>query len=126
MRYIKIVSEIYPVKFHVVLDFKTVAELKKSIKFPSKETVTEIHKLIDELDWNNAHGYTMIYKGNIFLMVKEFTGTAGCYDTLMHELIHTINMAADYIGISYSKDSEEWYAYLQGFLTKKIFEALNF
>lgn len=126
MKYIKILSEIYPVKFHVILDFKTATQLKKSIKFPNKETVTEVHKLIDELDWNNAHGYTFIYRGNIFLMVKEFTGTNGCYDTLMHELIHAISMAADYIGITFSKDSEEWYAYMLGFLTKKIFQALNF
>jgi hypothetical protein len=59
-------------------------------------------------------------------MVKEFTGTAGCYDTLMHEQVHAISMAAEYIGINFSKDSEEFYAYLQGFLTKRIFLALNF
>ena len=126
MKHFKIISEMYPIKFHVILDFKDISVLKKSIKFTKKETITEVHKLIDELDFDNAHGYTFIHKGNIFLMVKEFTGTAGCYDTLMHELTHVINMAAEYIGISYSKDSEEFYAYLQGYLTKRIFLALNF
>jgi len=108
------------------LDFKDISILKKSIKFTKKEIATEVHKIIDELDFDNAHGYTFIHKGNIFLTVKEFTGTAGCYDTLMHEMIHVISMAAEYIGINFTKDSEEFYAYLQGYLTRKIFYELNY
>ena len=125
-KHIKIQSDIYPVKFHILLDFKDITTLKKCIKFPKKETVTEVHKLIDELDLDAAHGYTLMHKGNIFVMVKEFFSSPECYDTLCHELIHAVNMSAEYLGITYSKESEEYYAYLYGFLMRKTMEQTRY
>lgn len=120
-KYIKILNPIYPFKFHIFIGYDSLDEVKKILHLKKREDTKSVHQLIDNLDYANAHAYTEHYKGNILILIKKFEKKPLCFDTLHHEIIHAINFAAEYIGIEYNKGSEEFYAYLTGFLTKEIY-----
>jgi hypothetical protein len=124
-KYLKISNEIYPFKFHVLLGFKTMEDIKKVLKLKTFKDTNALRKYLEEIDWESSAGRTTEYKGNIIVLIKDFKGNPECYDTLHHELIHAINMSAEYIGIEFHKSTEEYFAYLTGFLTKKIYKELK-
>jgi hypothetical protein len=119
--YIRIKPEMYPFKLHVLLNYATLDELKADISLKNKYHTNNLHRIIDELDWDNAHGYTWGYKGHIFVVVKFFNKNLHSFDTLHHELVHAMSYCADYIGVVWTKESEEFYAYLNGYITRKIY-----
>ena len=125
LTYIKIKQPVYPFKFHVLFGYKTISELKGVIVCTKKKHTLNVHELIDDLNMDGVDGYTLHYNGNIYIIIKSFNGSPRDYDTLHHEIVHGVNYAAEYIGIEYNKSSEEFYAYLTGFLTGKIYKELK-
>ena len=64
-------------------------------------------------------------KGWIFILVKTFTGTPICHDTLHHEITHAVDYSAEYIGIEQQGTNKEYNAYLHGFITQEIHKKLK-
>jgi len=124
-KYIKISNEIYPFRFHILLGFRTIDEIKKVLKLKTARDTNALRKYLDEIDWDISDGRATEFKGNIFILVKEFKGSPRCYDTLHHEIVHAVVMSAEYIGLELHKSTEEYYAYMTGYLTKKIYKQLK-
>lgn len=123
-KYIKILNPIYPFKFHLLIGFKTISELKRVIVYPSKKHTSNVHELLDDLNMSAVDGYTLHYSGNIYIIIKSLKEYKD-YDTLHHEIVHAVNYAAEHIGIEPHKSSEEFYSYLTGFLTGRIYKELK-
>lgn len=123
--YIVITNNIYPFKFHILLGFKTMDDFKKVLKLKTRKATNEARKYLDDIDLEGCEARTTEFKGNIFILVKNFKGSPGCYDTLQHEILHAVIMSAEFIGLELHKSTEEYYAYMVGFLTKKIYKELK-
>ena len=123
-QYIYITNPIYPVRFHVFLNYKTLLEIKQGIKFKKKTDIKLAQDEIDKLEWNTSDGYCVFYRGNIFILIKEFIKSAKCYDTLHHEISHAVFKSGEHLGFQYSVESEEFYSYMHGFITNQIYKKI--
>ena len=50
--------------------------------------------------------------------------TAKAYGSLSHEVLHCVDYIGDRIGINHNKETEEFFAYIQGYLVQQILEKL--
>lgn len=123
-KYIRILNPIYPFKIHVFLSYSIAEEINIHVKCKSKSDTKIIHDRIKELDFNNVHGYCVDVLGHIFIIVKSFKKNTHSFDVLHHEITHAIFKSANYIGIDYSNESEEFYSYMHGFITNQIYKKI--
>jgi len=123
--YIEISNPIFPFTFHVLLNYKTIPEIKKRVTSECEQHTKKIHKRLDKLKWDESQGYSDECKGWIFILIKDFNGTPKCYDTLHHEIVHAVDFSAKFIGIKHHKSSREYFAYMTGFLTNQIYQKLK-
>lgn len=112
--------EVYP--FDVLVYFgedrkPLFKELKKSI------TKTEISKL-KALDFKK--GKTVMFKGGqTLLWLRQKPNSIQDLSILNHEIFHCSCFILEKVGIRYSKKSDEAYAYLIQFLSKKIYNEIG-
>lgn len=128
MKKIKLIlkNDIYPFKFYIFINNKDKLEIKNLIKYKKgfevhKQTIEE---QIDSINLNTTIAFVFYHEVILGLILPDFKVRAEDFDSLNHELYHLVCKAGEAIGIIQSKDSEEFYAYLQGWLTKKIYTKL--
>lgn len=80
-----------------------------------------------EVDHENAKAmycwYTVDGIQNKYLILTENEWGAEDYGTMAHEVHHVVSYSLADVGISHSKDSEEAYAYFQGYLMERVIRA---
>lgn len=110
----------------VLLHFGNAASLRKVLrKYHSKDIVEEI---VANPPSEKNYGGRTIYRQDPYIMVlwlPKIPQTATEYATMAHEIFHTAVAIMQSIGASLSVDSEEAYAYLIGFLTKKVLTIID-
>jgi hypothetical protein len=68
---------------------------------------------------------TCYYNGShIVIFIKDHLSTE-MYNTLFHENLHATMQILNHIGMVYSKESEEAYAYLNGYINEKSVTTLK-
>jgi len=101
--------------FRIIVSFQNKYEkLEKSLqkKFPDGV----FYQLED-----TGEGRVIQYSNNIFLIwIREDT-----HETIAHEVFHCVHFMMDEIGCNLSEETKEPYAFLAGYLTKKIYELKN-
>jgi hypothetical protein len=69
---------------------------------------------------------TVLLSNNaVCIRLKQFDHTPNCHGTLAHEIFHAIEFVFYNVGIKLRRSSDEAYAYCIGYLTEKIYEALE-
>lgn len=128
MKKIKLIlkNDMYPFKFYIFINYSDKNEIKQNIKY---QKGYEIHKetIEEQINLSNLVTSTAItfYHETILGIILPYTkNTIDRFDSLNHELYHLVSKAGKAIGLVQSEDSEEFYAYLQGWLTKKIYTKL--
>lgn len=58
--------------------------------------------------------------GQIVIRLKNYPDSPEEYGYLAHEIYHAVNFLMEKIGVKFSEDSEECFAYLIAFITTKI------
>lgn len=120
-QHLLIKNQLYPFKFHIFLNIKTVEEIggyiKLKLRKDKEQLKAELHAISSAIQ---DEGFVYEYGGHIIVVCKVFKDTPRCWDTLTHELTHAIFKAANHIGLKYSEESEEFFSYLMGFLVGSI------
>ena len=60
-----------------------------------------------------------------YLYLRKTSLTPQSASIISHELFHTTYSILNFVGVQLAPQSEEAFAYLQGFLTKKVYKALK-
>ena len=97
-----------------------------------RDRITQESLLDIQLDFERGvgTGRTLLDEGTgvLLLWIKEPWSdnfSSESFGTLNHEIFHVVELLFDRIGITLSGDSSEAFAYLIGFITRKIHENLK-
>lgn len=72
----------------------------------------------------NSRGVT-VGKGKLYTVICYDYNSPSRIGTLIHELTHVVIDILDYSGLTLSRDSEEAYTYLVGWLTEQVFKHID-
>lgn len=86
-----------------------------------KEELDDILDGISEL----TKGQTVLLSNNTLLIWMPHIPTIEDYGTLSHEIFHCVDFLMNDIGVSLTRESGEAYAYLIGYITKKVHELIK-
>lgn len=110
----------------VLFHFGDATSLRKALRnYHTQETIDEIIANPPEI---TTYSGRTIYKQTPYTMIiwlPCIPKISAEYGTLSHEIFHAAVAIMQSIGVSLSEESEETYAYLIGFLSKKAFEIIN-
>ena len=110
----------------VLFHFGDAHSLRKELRqYHKKETIDEIVENPPKAETNSGR---TIYKSDPYVMIVWLPcvpTTLDMIDTLSHEIFHATVALMNSIGASLSVESEETYAYLIGYLTKKVLEEFS-
>jgi hypothetical protein len=122
-------------KFNFIIDYQIYPfDLMVSIGESFEELKRKVHhRVLEEdipvfADFNcEGLGHTMILMktGATILWVRKYEKTPEWRASLAHEVCHAAQFLMHRIGITHSNDSLEAYAYLRGYITKKIYEKIK-
>lgn len=98
---------------------KTLNKTKFLSKNEIKNTITEIEKL----DYSYSGLYVNCHSKHIILINKN-KDISKLINTISHEVLHFVFALSRYISIKNSEKSEEFFTYLQGYITSEIFKKL--
>jgi hypothetical protein len=102
--------------YRIVINVMVHKNCAKAVKL-SKRLTKEFYK---QYDWKAMHGaYVYSEQNNIHSIV--LAGDAGI-ETIAHECFHAVMSVLQLKGIGYSQKSEECFAYVLGYLVKKVVE----
>lgn len=107
---------------NILFHFGTKSELERALKrYHDKETINYIIETIDF----DAHGFTLYdsVKGVFVVYMPKLPDDAASFGFLSHEIFHASTAIMDAVGVELSESSEEAYAYLVGYLTRKVLSA---
>lgn len=110
----------------ILVVFGDVAFLRKAIRKYHTQEQTDAIMNGCNFD-NNQKGKTIYssYHNAFILWLNHTPQSAFDMQFLAHEIFHAANAILVAIGVNLSYDSEEAYAYLIGFLTKRIIEEFS-
>ncbi len=109
---------IYP--FDVMFSLgETDEQLKKQFK---KYNIEESNYFEYELQKGRCSQFKT---GQVIVRLKHKPKTINDLACLQHEIYHAVNYILSFIGIKYSDDSEEAYAYLITYLTEQCYKKLK-
>ncbi len=75
---------------------------------------------------NGSDGYCQVLKnGGIIIRCKNYPLTSYDFEVLQHEIFHAIFRIMDIKGLKFTRESEEAYAYLNGFITRRVYDQLK-
>jgi len=96
------------------------SEMKSRLSKAAYKLATEDDFLFGSIKGQNAH--TLFIRGHCQTIVR--LGLEASSGTIAHEIFHVVDMIFRHINISLTKDSDEAYAYLIGYITDKYYEAI--
>lgn len=117
---IKVEVDVFPLTLFVLVNL-TNAEAGKFLK--------KLNIAPEDIEAMNL-GTLEVGKSNIYdlstgvIRINRKLHTPEFHDTMAHELVHIVSPFMNAIGMKLDQYSEEAYAYLTGFLTKKIYQQL--
>lgn len=127
-RVIPISVQIYGVNVFFVLNY---SNMDKAFKDLSKNKLHKFDKKAKEfyeteIGDRKFYGITFFNEANIIIFIPKAdrTNFLEFFDTLAHETNHAVNDILMTVNIPLSDDTHESFAYLQGFLTRKVFEQI--
>ena len=121
-------SKIIPIDLYcrdILFIFGDKVYLQKSIrKYHTQEQTDELMKVFDNVD-EHTQGRTVLNFCNNAFIVWQPHLPQSVFDMqfLVHEIFHATKALLENAGISLSDESEEAYAYLIGYITKKVLES---
>lgn len=105
--------------FFIVGDTK---ELKNSLDSHFEEKAEAVYNLMTKGMTETLTGSTaLIDNGQVILWLPD----ASRKGTVAHEIFHAVCFIMEKVGIGFSNESDEAYAYLIGYLTDKVNEILS-
>ncbi len=76
--------------------------------------------------WRFAKGKSaMLPTGQSFIWMDKKPESCEDYGILAHEIFHTVCFLMDRIGVKYSNEADEAFAYMIGYLTTEILKGIN-
>lgn len=125
MKYLLYQDQVFGTKFHFIVKPESLEQIAKSITIKDfeREKLLEELKESVEMDWE---GWSYLYKGHVFIVINQLRGLPTDLNTMVHEIHHAVSFAAEHVGLKKSKDSEEFFAYYEGFLAGFMFPMINF
>lgn len=118
----------YPILFDVFLNYGNAdkeaiyAKLAKGI---TRTTFKELRWLIDGTDLNVKSGWHFCYNGVYVIQMAHFNvDKAYYYGAFQHELHHCVKAAGRHLAFPASEAAEEFYAYLTGYVTERVYAKL--
>ena len=118
---------VYPLTFRVFFNYKNKdkAELIRHIRTRSTETRKAIIDAVNEHNLCDVDGLHINHGSHFIIIMPNFqTNNFKHYSYLQHELTHAVLVSGNYMGFGIGKDSEEYYCYMMGFLTERIYKEL--
>lgn len=121
--------EMYPCKYIFFFNYTDIHEvirlLPKHIKKKYKHCVSDLSKQISEYDFNSTDGQVFYSDGYILSIISNYNDSNPFQrGRLAHEIGHVVYVTAKHIGMKYCEESEEFFTYLQGHLTEKIYKKI--
>jgi len=115
-------NEIYP--FDLMVSFN---ETDKKFKSKLKSFDIDLDDACLSLDSSKfERGRAVLTQSNqLILRLNFYPKTPEQLGMLAHEIFHIVEFLLEHINIKLSKKTDEVYAYMIGFYTKKIFEILK-
>lgn len=84
----------------------------------------ELDTILDGIN-DLTMGRTVLLSNNALLMWMPHVPMIEDYGTLAHEVFHCVDFLMTDIGVPLTKESNEAYAYLIGYITKKVHELIK-
>ena len=106
-----------------------------SVLFSINQKDSTLKKALSNLDYNeidpifeNCKGKAIVLQnGNVIIRLVEMSSLPQDIGDLSHEIFHACCFVMSRVGISFDMEtSDEAYAYLIGFITKKVFQNIKF
>jgi len=97
---------------------------KKISKFLRKNSTEEDSGVFEEINLSVGTSI-MLPSGCTILYLKKYPNSIGGLAILQHEIFHCVFFILEYVGIRYSKKSDEAFSYLIEYITKEIYNKLN-
>lgn len=91
------------------------------------EAIDNLIKHIGKKSENCAGNAFQLENGNVVIWIKRIVYEADpCYvvNTISHEALHSTEMILETIGMKLTRETEEAYCYLHGYIVEKIFEQI--
>ena len=113
---------IYPCKVFVVIgNIKQLKPLMLSYKYPPTENeLKDIMNIFDSI--NNYNGLSVMTENNSIIWIDK---DCDIYNVIPHEVLHTVHDIFIHLGENnLSKDNQEAYCYLNGYINEQIFKQL--
>lgn len=106
----------------LIISFNQDSETVKALLMELDPTATDIFYHVD-----NHTSYGCMYTtptNKYFIRLNDFERTPDCLGALAHETFHATVSILRRVGMSLTEESEEAYAYLNDFITRKTMEFL--
>lgn len=118
----------YPILFDVFLNYGNkdkeaiYAKLSKGI---TRSTFRELHHLIESTDLEEKSGWHFCYNGVYVIQMHLFNiHRPHYYGVFQHELQHCVRASGRHLAFPQSEAAEEYYCYLTGYVTEKVYAKL--
>ena len=109
---------IFPIRIHV--GFKDIAAFEKYIAVEISPSSAKKH--IRGIEKDKVGAAALFYKGTftIFIYDNENKPRIHLEEIIPHEVFHITMRICNYLGITYSNESEEVFAYINGYINSVI------
>jgi hypothetical protein len=118
----------YPIRFDVFLGYGNkdkpalFARLERGL---SRSVFKELRWIIENTDLDIKSGWHFCYGGAYVIQMAHFNvNSAHYYGTFQHELHHCVRAAGRHLAFPQSEAAEEFYAYLTGYVTERVYAGL--
>lgn len=120
----KIIScEVYPFDIMVYFGASTKPIFKELKKYMDEAQLAEAQDTFSFNDSMTSARTAMHTNGTLILWMNGRPTTPHQYGVLAHEIFHAVCFIMDRVGVKYTiMESDEAFAYLIGFITKRIYE----
>jgi hypothetical protein len=126
-KHIRIDCKQYPLVFDFFFGYKNKDKqlMISQIKGIKSSILHDIADLINNTDIEETAGWHMNCRGLFVMTMPVFNiNEPAHYGTLQHEITHHVRECARFLGYPNSKDTDEFYCFLAGFLTTQVYKKL--
>lgn len=118
----------YPIRFDVFLGYGNAdkeAIYKKICKGARRANVRRLFDTIQNTDIDSKAGWHIGYNGHYVVIMHLFNADIPkYYGTFQHELHHCVKASGRHLAFPVSEATEEYYAYLTGYITELVYKRI--